>query len=300
MTALCSHVVLMVYATIITTATVFKSTIAKLISLWRALHTLRVHLHQHMYTLLYTTTAAQNRKYYELGKLQPDLNAPHLVAKRENADRVREFSENLAAINRQAAAQQRRSASAPQQQQQQQQQQQCREKKPPFHSPDRAAITELHSCTDTAAAGNGSTTAVTAAATAASGSVSSTASSGGAAAAVMSKRERMLQFAATKVPRPRPRQVTSAAPVLQLGELLSARSPPAAATAVLSARQQQQQQQYGLTPRRGNNSSNHPSSSSVAPVGGASGGSEYELERLEQEHEAMRKRVAAMRAELRL
>ena len=40
------------------------------------------------------------REYYELGKLQPDLNAPHLVAKRENAQRVKEFSENLALINK--------------------------------------------------------------------------------------------------------------------------------------------------------------------------------------------------------
>ncbi|KAJ8605107.1 hypothetical protein CTAYLR_000407 [Chrysophaeum taylorii] len=40
-------------------------------------------------------------KYYELGKLQPDLNREDLIAKRKNADRVREFSRNLRAVNAQ-------------------------------------------------------------------------------------------------------------------------------------------------------------------------------------------------------
>lgn len=38
-------------------------------------------------------------KYYELGKLQPDLNREDLVAKRKNIDRVKEFSRKLRAMN---------------------------------------------------------------------------------------------------------------------------------------------------------------------------------------------------------
>lgn len=38
-------------------------------------------------------------KYYELGKLQPDLNREDLVAKRKNIDRVKEFSRKLRAVN---------------------------------------------------------------------------------------------------------------------------------------------------------------------------------------------------------
>ncbi|RLO13415.1 hypothetical protein DYB28_015940 [Aphanomyces astaci] len=38
-------------------------------------------------------------KYYELGKLQPDLNATELVEKRANQERVKEFSKNLRQIN---------------------------------------------------------------------------------------------------------------------------------------------------------------------------------------------------------
>lgn len=37
--------------------------------------------------------------YQELGKLQPDLNADHLVEQRANRDRVKEFSRNLHRIN---------------------------------------------------------------------------------------------------------------------------------------------------------------------------------------------------------
>ena len=37
--------------------------------------------------------------YQELGKLQPDLNAEHLVEQRANRDRVKEFSRNLGRIN---------------------------------------------------------------------------------------------------------------------------------------------------------------------------------------------------------
>ena len=39
------------------------------------------------------------KEYVELGKLQPDLNSDDLVAKRANAERVREFSKNLKSIN---------------------------------------------------------------------------------------------------------------------------------------------------------------------------------------------------------
>ncbi|KAJ1455379.1 hypothetical protein M885DRAFT_617245 [Pelagophyceae sp. CCMP2097] len=38
-------------------------------------------------------------KYYELGKLQPDLQRTDLVAKRQNADRIKEFSKNLRDVN---------------------------------------------------------------------------------------------------------------------------------------------------------------------------------------------------------
>mmetsp|Transcript_13316 Transcript_13316/g.17788 ORF Transcript_13316/g.17788 Transcript_13316/m.17788 type:complete len:289 (-) Transcript_13316:61-927(-) len=44
---------------------------------------------------------AKPEKYYELGKLQPDLNRSDLVAKRHNLSRVKEFSNNLRSINRQ-------------------------------------------------------------------------------------------------------------------------------------------------------------------------------------------------------
>lgn len=37
--------------------------------------------------------------YYELGKLQPDLNAEELVQKRANLERIKSFSKNLRAIN---------------------------------------------------------------------------------------------------------------------------------------------------------------------------------------------------------
>ena len=39
------------------------------------------------------------KEYVELGKLQPDLNSDDLVAKRANAERVRQFSKNLKSIN---------------------------------------------------------------------------------------------------------------------------------------------------------------------------------------------------------
>ncbi|RHY27520.1 hypothetical protein DYB32_006721 [Aphanomyces invadans] len=38
-------------------------------------------------------------KYYELGKLQPDLNSSELVEKRANQERIKEFSKNLRQIN---------------------------------------------------------------------------------------------------------------------------------------------------------------------------------------------------------
>ncbi|KAF0696636.1 Aste57867_12617 [Aphanomyces stellatus] len=38
-------------------------------------------------------------KYYELGKLKPDLNAVELVEKRANMERIKEFSKNLRQIN---------------------------------------------------------------------------------------------------------------------------------------------------------------------------------------------------------
>lgn len=38
-------------------------------------------------------------KYYELGKLQPDLNSEELLMKKANIERVREFSRNLRTIN---------------------------------------------------------------------------------------------------------------------------------------------------------------------------------------------------------
>lgn len=41
-------------------------------------------------------------EYYELGKLQPDLNADDLVQKRANAARIKEFSKNLRVINKSA------------------------------------------------------------------------------------------------------------------------------------------------------------------------------------------------------
>lgn len=41
----------------------------------------------------------KSEKYYELGKLQPDLHRDDLVEKRKNADRVREFSRKLRAAN---------------------------------------------------------------------------------------------------------------------------------------------------------------------------------------------------------
>ncbi|CAM9383398.1 unnamed protein product [Ascophyllum nodosum] len=51
--------------------------------------------------------------YMELGKLQPDLNTEELVAKRANADRVKEFSVNLRQINSDAAARRGKSRTAP-------------------------------------------------------------------------------------------------------------------------------------------------------------------------------------------
>lgn len=39
-------------------------------------------------------------KYFELGKLQPDLHRQDLVAKRKNLDRIKEFSNNLRAFNK--------------------------------------------------------------------------------------------------------------------------------------------------------------------------------------------------------
>lgn len=39
-------------------------------------------------------------EYYELGKLQPDLNSEDLVQKRANAERIKAFSKNLRAINK--------------------------------------------------------------------------------------------------------------------------------------------------------------------------------------------------------
>ncbi|CAK4398924.1 unnamed protein product [Aphanomyces euteiches] len=38
-------------------------------------------------------------KYYELGKLKPDLNATELVEKRANQERIKQFSKNLRQIN---------------------------------------------------------------------------------------------------------------------------------------------------------------------------------------------------------
>lgn len=42
-----------------------------------------------------------NNQYYELGKLQPDLQDKDLVAKRDNQERIKAFSKNLRQINRQ-------------------------------------------------------------------------------------------------------------------------------------------------------------------------------------------------------
>lgn len=39
-------------------------------------------------------------EYYELGKLQPDLNSDELVQKRANAERIKAFSQNLRVINK--------------------------------------------------------------------------------------------------------------------------------------------------------------------------------------------------------
>lgn len=39
-------------------------------------------------------------EYYELGKLQPDLNSDELVQKRANAERIKAFSKNLRVINK--------------------------------------------------------------------------------------------------------------------------------------------------------------------------------------------------------
>ncbi|KAJ0395443.1 hypothetical protein P43SY_007768 [Pythium insidiosum] len=54
-------------------------------------------------------TVAQYKKekpagYYELGKLQPDLNAEDLVQKRANRERIKAFSKNLRDINKSVAA----------------------------------------------------------------------------------------------------------------------------------------------------------------------------------------------------
>ncbi len=38
--------------------------------------------------------------YFELGKLQPDLNSDDLLIKRANKERVKEFSSNLRKINK--------------------------------------------------------------------------------------------------------------------------------------------------------------------------------------------------------
>lgn len=44
------------------------------------------------------------KSYYELGKLQPDLNTPELVRIRANAERVKDFSSKLTEINRTVAS----------------------------------------------------------------------------------------------------------------------------------------------------------------------------------------------------
>eukprot|EP01041_Mallomonas_annulata_P002338 gene2342-4547_t len=48
------------------------------------------------------------QSYVEMGKLKPDLNSEELVAKRANAQRIKEFSKNLKSFNEQSLQQQRR------------------------------------------------------------------------------------------------------------------------------------------------------------------------------------------------
>ncbi|DAZ94812.1 TPA: hypothetical protein N0F65_012839 [Lagenidium giganteum] len=49
--------------------------------------------------------------YYELGKLQPDLNAEDLVQKRANMERIKAFSKNLRVINKTTESTKKRTAS---------------------------------------------------------------------------------------------------------------------------------------------------------------------------------------------
>lgn len=51
--------------------------------------------------------------YFELGKLQPDLNDEELVAKRANKERIKAFSQNLREINRQQKAPQAKKSPVP-------------------------------------------------------------------------------------------------------------------------------------------------------------------------------------------